>query len=155
MWHLPVSAAKAVEAALAGVGFQAYSQQTPSAATIRAEGMLLATRGPCKAAARPTPAWRRPAGAGCSLPNVNAKWSASEGISGQAPILGYNPTNSEACCARCAGVSGCASFTFLSRPASVGNLCYLYRAGAAIIGTLPSTFSTFKSGEGETSCANA
>ena len=106
-------------------------------------------------AAHPAPARRRPAGAGCSSPNINAKWSASAGISGQAPILGYNPADYAACCARCAGVSGCASFTFLSRPASVGNLCYLYRAGATIISTLPSTFSTFKTGEGESSWADA
>ena len=87
--------------------------------------------------------------AGCSDPNPNTKWSAGNGISARAPILGYNPPSYAACCARCGDTSGCALFTFLARPASVGNLCYLYTAGATTIATLPSSFSTFYSGEGE------
>ena len=87
--------------------------------------------------------------AGCGSAVPNTKWSASQGISGKAPILGYNPSGFGACCARCAETTSCASFTFLARPASVGNLCYLYFAGATSIATLPSTFSTFYSGKRE------
>ena len=90
-----------------------------------------------------------PSRAGCSAPTLNTKWSASYGIFGQAPILGYKPDSYAACCARCADTAGCARFTFLARPASVGNLCYLYAAGASPISTLPSSFSTFSTGEGE------
>ena len=88
-------------------------------------------------------------GAGCSIPVANTKWSASYGISGKAPILGYKPASYEECCARCKETSGCALWTVLSRPSSVGNLCYLFTAGAAPIETLPSTFSTFYSGDCE------
>ena len=87
--------------------------------------------------------------AGCGSPIKDTKWAASYGISGKAPILGYNPASYEDCCDRCKETAGCAKFTFLQRPASVGNLCYLYFAGANGIATLPSTFSTFYSGEGE------
>ena len=86
---------------------------------------------------------------GCGSPVKDTKWAASYGISGKAPILGYNPSDFQACCDRCQATTGCSKFTFLQRPASVGNLCYLYLAGANGIATLPSTFSTFYSGEGE------
>ena len=90
-----------------------------------------------------------PPRAGCGSPVKDTKWAANYGISGQAPILGYNPSDYQACCDRCNETAGCAKFTFLQRPANVGNLCYLYLAGANGIAMLPSTFSTFYSGEGE------
>ena len=84
--------------------------------------------------------------AGCGAPQKDTKLSANRGISGSSPILGYNPANYQACCDRCAVTQGCAGLTWLQRPASVGNLCYLYSEGATVINTLPSAFSTFYSG---------
>ena len=91
----------------------------------------------------------------CSSPIPNAKWSATFGISGNSPISGYVPPDYEACVARCRSTVGCAKFTFLARPSSIGNMCYLYFAGASAIATLPSSFSTFYAGNSECTVAKA
>jgi hypothetical protein len=74
--------------------------------------------------------------AACGTLLENKKWSASSGITGKNPILGFNPADADACCAQCQESSICESYTFFD--AVVGtNKCYLFKAGATITSTSP------------------